>query len=135
MGCLVATCMMTACRKVVTLATKHCFSEMKMHLVHLCMKLWLEDIDALCIKNEEAQAMNFVHNFCPATCVCSAHCNFLFNYLFIRFVVFVVCMGTHIVSCQHVWPFHMCEPCVHKQTVKTYVNMQTYAHANTCLID
>ena len=42
---------------------------------------------------------------------------------------FVVCpslLGTHLVSCLHVWPFHMFDYCVHRLVVKTYVNMQSY---------
>ena len=64
----------------------------------------------------------------------------LFNYLsegLLCLLCFFLCWAhTHIVSCQHVWPFHICDTCVHRQIEKTYVNMQTRAHATytqTCM--
>ena len=68
-------------------------------------------------------------------CVHSAHCNVLVHLRFRKFAVFVVCpslLGTHLVSCLHVWPFHIFDYCVHRLIVETYVNMQTYTHA-TCI--
>ena len=82
MGCLGAASILTACSKVVTLATKYCFSELN--------------------------------------CLCS--CPSL--------------LGTYVVSCLHVWPFHPFDYCVHRLIVKTYehanihtCNMHTNMHA------
>ena len=61
----------------------------------------------------------------------------LFNYLSEGLLFWAHTLST---ACQHVWPFHMCDTCVHRQTVKnicehtytstcnTHTNMHAYMH-------
>ena len=117
-------------------------------LSHLPASLWAQRAGT-CISFGLSFGLNFAHICCVYSISTFAQLLFcvqhiamcLFNYLsegLLCLLCFFLCWAhTHIVSCQHVWPFHICDTCVHRQIEKNmwtckHVHMQ-HTHKHACI--